>query len=468
MEVTITSRETIKPLLATPDEHRFFQLSMFDQLQLVTYLPMVLFYPNKEGFPGPSHICGQLKRSLSETLTIFYPVAGRRKDHAFITCNDEGALYLEAKVNHNMVEFLTPPKLEFLNKLLPCEPNKMQSHRETLPQVLVQVNIFKCGGIAIGTCNLHTLLDGCSGSLFQTTWAAISRGSREEVPSPDFSSASCFFPPLNHLILHDHVGQTNEDSSAQKMCTTRRFVFGAESINTLRAEAKGGDDQSSKPPTRYEALAAFIWKHMTLACKMECRDSTRPSVAIHIVDMRRRMGEPFSKYTIGNILWPVMVFCETVKADTGVGYLVSIAREKFEKLSRELFLRVKSDPNILGSSQCVDLPQGIETRGPIPIVLTSWCGLNFSELDFGFGKPFWVGVRGGDQETLPNVAVIMETDAGMEVWLTMKMQHMANLEKDMEFLGLALPNPSISNIITTYSYAVKEDVTPAPTRKRVV
>jgi len=157
---------------------------------------------------------------------------------------------------------------------------------------------------------------------------------------------------------------------------------------------------------------------MTLACKMES-DSTRPAVAIHIVDMRKRIGEPFSRYTIGNILWPMMVFCEKVNADTSVRYLVSIAREKFGKLSRELFLIVKSDPNILGSTQCMDLPQGIETRSPIP--MTSWCGLNFSGLDFGFGKPLWVGVRGGDQETLPNVAVIMETDEGMEAWLTMEM-----------------------------------------------
>ncbi|KAL2324816.1 hypothetical protein Fmac_023874 [Flemingia macrophylla] len=446
MEITITSREIIKPLFPTPDEHKFFQLSLFDQLQLTTYLPMVLFYPNKEGITEPSHICAQLKRSLSETLSIFYPVAGRRKDHKFITCNDEGVVYLEAKVNHHMVEFLTPPRLEFLNKLLPCEPNKMHSNGETLPQVLVQVNIFNCGGIALGTCNLHTLLDGCSGSLFQISWAAICRGNKEEVPSPDFTSASSFFPPVNQLSLHDHVDQNNEDSSAQKMCATRRFVFSVESINILRAKAKD-DDESSKPPTRYEALTAFIWKHMTLACKMECGDrSTRPALAIHVVDMRRRIGEPFSKYTLGNILWPVMVYSETVNADTSIKYLVSIAREKFGKLSKELFLRVKSDPSILGSTQCVDLPQGIEIRSPIPIVLTSWCGLNFSELDFGWGKPLWIGVRGGDQECLPNIAVIVETDAGMEAWLTMELQHIDNLEKDTEFLILALPNPSVSNI----------------------
>ncbi|GAU15855.1 hypothetical protein TSUD_40760 [Trifolium subterraneum] len=407
---------------------------------------MVLFYPKKEGLTEISHFIAQLKKSLSETLAIFYPVAGRRKDHTFITCNDEGAVYLEAKVNHTMVEFLNPPKLEFLNKLLPCEPNKMHRNGEDLPQVLVQVNMFNCGGIAIGTCNLHTLLDGCSGSLFQTTWAAICRGcSSEKLPRPDFFSASSCFPTINHVGKN-----TNEGLDGQKKCSTRRFVFGSEFIDTLRDKVKDDDDNDdgrSKFPTRYEALAAFIWKHMTLACKMEGGvESKRPALAIHIVDMRRRMGEPFSKYTIGNILWPVMVLCEKVNEETNIKYLVKISKEKFGKISRELFLRVKSDPSILGSNECVDLPQDIEKTSPIPVVLTSWCGLNFSELDFGWGKPFWVGVRGGDQETLPNVAVIMETYEGMEAWVTMEMQHIANLEKDMEFLKLALPNPSVSNL----------------------
>jgi len=97
------------------------------------------------------------------------------------------------------------------------------------------------------------------------------------------------------------------------MCTTTRFVFGVESINSLKAEEKDRDyDESSKPLTRYKALAAFIWKHMTPACKMKS-NNTRPAVVIHILDRRRRIGEPFSRYTINNILWPVMVFCEKHK-----------------------------------------------------------------------------------------------------------------------------------------------------------
>ena len=58
----------------------------------------------------------------------------------------------------------------------------------------------------------------------------------------------------------------------------------------------------------------------------------------------------------------------------------------------------------------------------------------------------WVGVTGGDKETLPDEVVIMEIDEAIEAWLTMEMQHIANLERDIEFLILALPNASVSNI----------------------
>jgi len=55
----------------------------------------------------------------------------------------------------------------------------------------------------------------------------------------------------------------------------------------------------------------------------------------------------------------------------------------------------------------------------------------------------WVGVTRGDKETLPNEVIIMEINEAIQAWLTMEMQHIANLERDIEFLRLALPNPSV-------------------------
>ncbi|KAI8017421.1 Stemmadenine O-acetyltransferase [Camellia lanceoleosa] len=41
----------------------------------------------------------QLKKSLADVLTKFYPLAGRVKENLYIECNDEGVLYLEAQFN---------------------------------------------------------------------------------------------------------------------------------------------------------------------------------------------------------------------------------------------------------------------------------------------------------------------------------------------------------------------------------
>lgn len=216
MEIKITSRETIKPSLSTSTECKTHKLCLFGVFQLNTYFPLILFYHNTTNTKGFSYVSTQLKKSLSEALTIFYPLGGRRGDLFSIYCNDEGAIYMEASVNINMEEFLNPPKLELLNKLLPCEPNKCHPYQEVLPQLLVQVNLFQCGGIAIGMCNLHILLDAYSCSAFLKTWFAICKGSKEEISSwPDFISASSFFPPRNTIGVRAGMLNINKDLNVE-------------------------------------------------------------------------------------------------------------------------------------------------------------------------------------------------------------------------------------------------------------
>ncbi|KAL6290962.1 hypothetical protein ACE6H2_008472 [Prunus campanulata] len=61
----------------------------------------------------------RLQESLSKTLVLFYPLAGRLKGPEFIECNDEGAHFLEARVNCQLAEFLQQPEPKFLNHLIP-------------------------------------------------------------------------------------------------------------------------------------------------------------------------------------------------------------------------------------------------------------------------------------------------------------------------------------------------------------
>ncbi|KAJ0781434.1 putative vinorine synthase [Helianthus annuus] len=97
---TIISREIIKPSSPTPSHHRSYNLSQLDQGLPHIYMPLILFYPNNE-------ICSltaddkarKLKKSLSRTLTRYYPFAGRlhTPPTTYVDCNDEGVVFVEAK-----------------------------------------------------------------------------------------------------------------------------------------------------------------------------------------------------------------------------------------------------------------------------------------------------------------------------------------------------------------------------------
>ena len=123
LEVDIVSKEHIKPSFPTPSHLRNYKLSLLDQLIPAPYAPIVLFYPNNDG-TNLSNIPKRLellKKSLSETLTLFYPLAGKIKDNLCIECNDDGACFAEANVNGCLSEFLSHPDLLLTHNFLPCE-----------------------------------------------------------------------------------------------------------------------------------------------------------------------------------------------------------------------------------------------------------------------------------------------------------------------------------------------------------
>lgn len=175
-----------------------------------------------------------------------------------------------------------------------------------------------------------------------------------------------------------------------------------------------------------------------------CEDPKRAVVALHVVDMRRRMGEPFTQDTIGNLIWPALVLYENVNKNTHVKDLVRILEDGIGKLTRELFLKIQNDLCFLWSDECAELMlEGMVTKNPISFVFTSWASMGFKELDFGWGKPLWLAQRGGTKEAIPNTVVLMETYEGIEAWVTMAEEHLVFLENDMDFLRLAMLNPSV-------------------------
>ncbi|XP_024032244.1 salutaridinol 7-O-acetyltransferase-like, partial [Morus notabilis] len=123
-----------------------------------------------------------LKKSLSEALTLFYPLAGRVKDNTVIECQDDGAHFVEAKFSGLLSTFLDQPHKDeaLIGRFLPAATESPEAG--TWPLLLVQSTFFDCGGVAIGVCGSHKLVDAATLSIFLKTWAG------NEVP--DFEAAS--------------------------------------------------------------------------------------------------------------------------------------------------------------------------------------------------------------------------------------------------------------------------------------
>jgi hypothetical protein len=126
VQLEVISRELIKPSSGTLPHLRDYNLSYFDQISARMYVPLVLFYNPCNTSISTSEISNLLKKSLSETLAFYYPFAGRIKDRDFIDCNDEGVVFLEAKVKLKLPEILKNPKAEVLDLLFAVEGYKFE------------------------------------------------------------------------------------------------------------------------------------------------------------------------------------------------------------------------------------------------------------------------------------------------------------------------------------------------------
>jgi shikimate O-hydroxycinnamoyltransferase len=175
MEVEIISKECIKPYSPTPPNLKTHKLSFLDQFFPTTYVPIILFYTMNQSIGhSVADIVSQrsqlLKQSLSETLTRFYPFAGKVKDNLSIDCNDEGVYYVEANVHCHLVECLHQPNPALFYQLVP-QTAFWKDLTAGDYVAMIQVSTFACGGIAIGVLISHMIADGTAMSVFLKGWA---------------------------------------------------------------------------------------------------------------------------------------------------------------------------------------------------------------------------------------------------------------------------------------------------------
>ncbi|KAK2632529.1 hypothetical protein EUGRSUZ_L01434, partial [Eucalyptus grandis] len=432
MKVEAVSAESIKPSSPTPSHHREFKFCLLDQLAPPFYVPAILFYsaPDDKAALDSASVTGNLKTSLSQALSLFYPLGGRVKGNAAIDCSDDGALYLEAKAHFELSEVLSNPDINQLQKFLPFSPYRVIPNIEEQVIVGVQFTFFNCGGIAIGICISHKIADGASVSAFLAAWSeiAVNGVDGEANLKTPFLKASEIFPPK------DIKFQMPSGVISREKLLTKMFRFDGESLGHLRARF------GSTAPTRVEAVTALIWKSAVEAARKR-PDWTKkypPSSAVtHVVNIRSRIrSQPLPENALGNLWQSIVAPLMEPNKEAELQDFAGIVRKSIREIDSEYLSALRGENGLAKACENLTAARRLAAASAGEIELyrfSSWARFPFYEADFGWGRPAWVCTT---SVPMKNVVILMGTKCGdgIEAWITLAEHDMIEFERNDELL----------------------------------
>ncbi|XP_026451827.1 vinorine synthase-like [Papaver somniferum] len=513
MKIEVVSKESIKPSFPTPNNVKTHTLSNLDQLFPPLYVDHLLYYPNLETNDSTSSLgdeedgknmiisvpsrrrCDVLKKSLAETLTRYYPLAGRIKDDKSVECNDEGVDYIEARVVGSVVSQviqLASSDIEIMEPFLPYEPYGVASalrrgglHLNSKALLKIQVNVSDCGGMVICLSYSHKIIDASSFANFVKDWTATARASSDthddelKVAAVDKSCYifSSIFPPANFSHQEEKDSAEVQIIPHKIEILTKRFVFKDSSIATLKKKcihvnSNNGSDQVDRQehnkqqmPTRFEALTSFIWMcFMDVDLRFKVRqidDAVIPDNAVKAVcdpkqvqyvasfpiNLRTRTIPPLPDNTFGNMTDNAIV--EVSRNLTGNnGFhderqyypeLVSKIKDSIKLVDNEHVKAMKS--NFAISCNHMKLHQMFKEGTSNDdhktfLMFSSWCRFPIYEANFGWGKPSWASIS---KLLYKNCVMFIDTPSGdgIEAWVSLKEEDMVEFERHEELLALA-------------------------------
>ena len=380
-------------------------------------MPIIFFYQNKEGNNNNSVISSGLKKSLSETLTHYYPLAGRIIDGATIECNDEGACFTEARVKSHVEEFLKHHEDRNQELFMPDEISRKGWDKRSL--LIIQITLFSCGGIAIGMRIAHEVADIAAISAFLNDWAAtMTHKSGKEISA----ELTRFFPPSDSVNMPQALPDIGN-------LVRKRFIFDSIKLDKLKAKATRSGVGN---PTGVEVVAALIYRCAVAAESKVTSGFLKPSAFTQVVNLRKRIIPRLPEKSFGNMTW---------------FYAIQTAEEsdmEFPALVGQLKAGMADFCDSIGKNltrqELIQLLFGEDVKAHFnddqyvnKYICTSWCRSSLYETDFGWGKPIWLGHAGSGSKNLICLNDTREGD-GIEAFVTLEQQEMALFEQDEKLL----------------------------------
>ncbi|KAK9052233.1 hypothetical protein SSX86_028861 [Deinandra increscens subsp. villosa] len=410
---TIISKETIKPSSSTPLHLNTHNLSRIDHLAPNIHMPLVFFYQNYTN--GDINI---LKKSLSHSLTQYYPFAGRLLAPApvatHIDCDDEGVEFVEASIDSRIDDFiLKEDQDETFDQLIPnalgCAVDKTSTN-----MVAVQLSHFTCGGVAVAVVISHKVADAFTMANFINHWATLTRGGSPINPS--------FFSPSMSMSTFKVPEASVVETTKIVKYAIKRFVFPNTKLNKLKKKI---NRMGTSPvnATRVESLTSLLFK-CALGATITKSGSLQLSSLVQLVNLRGKTNANFPELAPGNFYAAVV---EKIKHSCQIELnevIINLRRERME------LQQVKNEEEIYKKgikSWMMSMDDQIQTY-----VFSSICRFPFYQVDFGWGKPARVMLRMG--HSLTSFLVFMDTPSGdgIEATVRIKEEEMSIFQKDKE------------------------------------
>ncbi|KAH9607461.1 hypothetical protein KSS87_019358 [Heliosperma pusillum] len=449
INVTLLSSEIVKPSSPTPLDRKTFTLSFLDQnFPVPIQLPMIFIYANNNctghSTLSKEDVITSLKTSLSKTLTVFYPWAGRCDvDNSKILCHDQGVPFNETFVDCSLNDVLeSPKKLDLMGKFLPpldLDALTRQSVSDIAP-LSFQVNVFQCGGVIIGCYFFHKVMDVASISTFLQYWAGVASKRYDDLVEPDFAATVAAFPPL--VLLEKFSGEDGAGAgdimakillrfnSIKVVC--KSFKFDNKTTKLLKAKAVS---ETVPNPTSFQVVAGFVWQQMMAA-------TSTPTILSFGANIRAKTNPPLPKSAVGNAIATLHVCAG--KWDEQLPYYVKQIHATLSTVSE----KVKTMQGKEAAETLLEAKEsGLQAfhnakKAPSFAHLSSWSKFGFYDVDFGFGKPTKVILIGNIYPCLRNCINFLDykddsNGDGIEVWLFLEEKEMQILEAETKFLEYA-------------------------------
>ncbi|GKV43494.1 hypothetical protein SLEP1_g50783 [Rubroshorea leprosula] len=421
IDVQVISNQNIRPSSPTQLHLRRYQLSFLDQIMPPCFMPWVMFFP-KENLTNSLEPSEKLKKSLSDALTIFYPLAGRIKDNAYVDCNDEGVYFVEAKANRNLSDILECRDPGDNHNFIPLELHG----GDELP-LMVQLTYLECGGLVVSVGMSHKVGDAMSLFIFLNSWAATARGNTEIISTPLFDSAE-LFPPKDISGFQPRTGIVKEN------IVTKRFVFDASSVAILREKYTC----DGKRPTRVEALSSFIWNRFMAATQPKT-DEGKLYTVLHAVNLRPRMSPSLPNHYFGNLTRVAITEPQRIGED-GFYDIVHKMSEAVRKVDEEFVKKLQETTEHLNFIK--KRGESVMKGEVVSFSFTSLCRFPVYDTDFGWGEPVWAG---GARLPFKNLVNFLDTKSGdgIEAWINLTGEDMVKFEADRELLSYVSSSPNV-------------------------